>query len=418
MRHLYTLLIRVAMPFAFLQVLWRGLRDRRYWQGLSERFGYGAPLTGTAASIWVHAVSLGEMTAAAPLVRALRQRDPDTPLVLTCATPTGRERALALFGDVASVRYLPYDSPGSMQRLLQRIRPRRLVILETELWPNLFEACARARVPVVMASARLSERSVSRYRRVGSLFRALFAGDVTVGAQSEADAARFIAIGADPARVAVVGNVKFDIDIDAAVVLAGRDLRAMLFPGRPVWIAGSTHPGEEEVLLAAHQRVLKHVPDALLVLVPRHPQRFEAVAALLARSGTASARRTEGRAATPVDAVFLVDTTGELLSFYAAADVAFVGGSLVPVGGHNLLEPAALGLAVLTGTSDANGREIATLLTAAGAVVRVADAASLAAVLVRLLGDPGERRRVGESGRAVVAANRGSVARVLALTPY
>ena len=204
MRHLYTLLIRVAMPFAFLQVLWRGLRDRRYWQGLSERFGYGAPLTGTAASIWVHAVSLGEMTAAAPLVRALRQRDPDTPLVLTCATPTGRERALALFGDVASVRYLPYDSPGSMQRLLQRIRPRRLVILETELWPNLFEACARARVPVVMASARLSERSVSRYRRVGSLFRALFAVDVTVGAQSEADAARFIAIGADPARVAVV----------------------------------------------------------------------------------------------------------------------------------------------------------------------------------------------------------------------
>jgi 3-deoxy-D-manno-octulosonic-acid transferase len=348
-------------------------------------------------------------------VRALRQRDPDAPLVLTCATPTGRERAEALFGDVALVRYLPYDSPGNMRRFLRRVRPRRLVILETELWPNLFAACARERIPVILASARLSERSVARYRRAGALFRALFAGDVTVGAQSEADAARFVAIGADPARTRVVGNVKFDIDIDAAAAAAGRELRASVLGARPVWVAGSTHPGEEEVVLAAHALVRERRPDALLVLVPRHPQRFDAVAALLATRALPFARRTQRRAVAAAESVLLVDTTGELLSFYAAADVAFVGGSLVPIGGHNLLEPAALGLAVLTGPSDANGREIAALLTAAGAVLRVSDAATLAAAVGRLLADPGERARIGGLGQGVVAANRGSVARVLAL---
>ena len=415
MRRLYTLLIFVAMPFAFAQLLWRGWRDRRYWQGLGERFGCGAAVAGNAATTWVHAVSLGEMTAAAPLVRALQRLDPDAPLVLTCATPTGRSRAEALFGDLATVRYLPYDSPGNMRRFLRRIRPRRLVILETELWPNLFHACARAHVPVILASARLSERSVSRYRRAGKLFAALFAADVTVGAQSDADAARFVAIGAEPARTRVVGNLKFDIDIDAAAVAAGQGLRATVLGERPVWVAGSTHPGEEETLLAAHALVRQRLPGALLVLVPRHPQRFEAVAALLAGRDIPFARRTQSRPVTPAESVLLVDTTGELLSFYAAADVAFVGGSLVPIGGHNLLEPAALGLPVLTGPSDANGREIAALLTSAGAVLRVTDAASLAAAVARLLEDRGERERIGGIGRNVVAANRGSVARVLAL---
>jgi 3-deoxy-D-manno-octulosonic-acid transferase len=414
-RRLYTLLIRVATPFAFAQVLWRGLRDRRYWEGLSERFGCGPQVPGNATTTWVHAVSLGEMTAAVPLIRALQRQDPAAPLVLTCATPTGRARAQVLFGERATVRYLPYDSPGNLRRFLRRVRPRRLVILETELWPNLFAACAQARVPVILASARLSERSVARYRRAGSLFRALFAGDVTVGAQSEADAARFRAIGADPARTHVVGNVKFDIDVDAAAVGAGQVLRTALLGARPVWIAGSTHAGEEETVLAAHARVRERLPGALLVLVPRHPQRFEAVAALLAAEAIPFARRTQRRAVAATEPVLLVDTTGELLAFYAAADVAFVGGSLVAIGGHNLLEPAALGMPVLTGPSDANGREIAALLTAAGAVLRVGDAATLAATVERLLADPAERERIGGLGRAVVAANRGSVARVLAL---
>jgi 3-deoxy-D-manno-octulosonic-acid transferase len=287
--------------------------------------------------------------------------------------------------------------------------------METELWPNLFRECALQGVPVMLASARLSEKSVARYRRCGSLFRDLFANDVVVGAQSAADAARFAAIGADPLRTRIVGNLKFDIDIDPQVRDQGRLLRARLFGVRPVWIAGSTHEGEEEQVLAAHDELRRHLPDALLVLVPRHPQRFEAVAALLSRRGDLYMRRTADHPASAAQSVFLLDTTGELLSFYAAADVAFVGGSLVPIGGHNLLEPAALGVPVLTGPADFNGRQIAALLTDLGAMRRVTGAHDLALALSELLADSALRSRLGALGRDAVAANRGSVARLLEL---
>jgi len=415
MRRLYTLLIYLAAPVAFAILLLRGLRDRSYWQGLAERFGFGPALPGTEAGIWVHAVSLGEVTAAAPLVRELKRRNPGTQLVLTCATPTGRARAIALFGGSVVVCYLPYDLPGAMRRFLRRIRPQSLVIVETELWPNLFRECARQGVPIVLASARLSDKSVTRYRRCGSLFRDMFARDVVVGAQSPMDAARFAAIGADPLRTRIVGNLKFDIDIDAQAAGEGRSLRSRLFGTRPVWIAGSTHEGEEGQVLAAHDELRRQRPDALLVLVPRHPIRFEAVAALLIRRKEAYVRRSADLAAAAGQSIFLLDTIGELVKFYAAADVAFVGGSLVPIGGHNLLEPAALGMPVLTGPADANGREIAALLTDLGAVRRVADAHELAVALHELLADSALRARLGALGRNAVAANRGSVARVLDL---
>ncbi len=415
MRRLYTLLVFLAVPVALAILLLRGLRDRRYWQGLPERFGLGRALDGDRTCIWVHAVSLGEVTAAAPLIVELQRRDPGAPLVLSCATPTGRARARTLFRQGVEVRYLPYDLPGAMRRFLRHIRPRQLIILETELWPNLFHACALQSVPILLASARLSETSVSRYRRCGSLFRELFKQDVMVGAQSAADAARFAAIGANPQRTRVVGNLKFDIDIDAQLRDQGRILRAKLFGARPVWIAGSTHAGEEEQVLAAHDEVRRHLPDALLVLVPRHPPRFDAVAVLLSRRGDLYRRRTADHPASAEQSVFLLDTTGELLSFYAAADVAFVGGSLVPVGGHNLLEPAALGVPVLTGPADFNGRRIAALLTDLGAVRRVTGAHDLALAVSELLADSALRSRLGALGRDAVAANRGSVARVLDL---
>jgi 3-deoxy-D-manno-octulosonic-acid transferase len=415
MRRLYTLLIWLAAPVAFVAVLCRGLRDREYRQALSERFGFGAALPGDAPCIWVHAVSLGEVTAAAPLLRELQRRDPARPLVLTTATPTGRTRAAALFGPAITIRYLPYDLPGAVRRFMRRNRPRTLIIMETELWPNLFRECARSGVPIVLASARLSEKSVARYRRFGGLFHGLFANDVMVAAQSAADAARFAAIGADPRRTHVVGNVKFDIDIDAHILDTGRHLRSTLFGTRPVWIAGSTHAGEEEQVLAAHDELRRQFPGALLVLVPRHPNRFEAVAALLKRRGHSYARRSASRPVAADEGIFLVDTVGELLALYAAADLAFVGGSLVPIGGHNLLEPAALGIPVLTGPSDFNGRQIAALLTGIGAVLRVADAPALAAALCQLFADPARRAAIGVLGREAVAANRGSVARVLDL---
>ncbi|MDP9009806.1 MAG: lipid IV(A) 3-deoxy-D-manno-octulosonic acid transferase [Pseudomonadota bacterium] len=416
MRGIYTWLIRLAVPFAFAVVLWRGLRDRSYWQGLAERFGFVRPLPGL--SIWLHAVSLGEMSAAAPLVRALHARYPQLPLMLTAATPAGRARARDLFGAVADVRFLPYDTPGSVRRFLGRSRPRMAIIMETELWPNLFRECERLGIPVVLASARLSEKSVSRYRRFGKLFSGVFTTNVTVAAQSADDAERFKLVGAPADQTRAIGNVKFDLAVDAGILEAGEILRAAYGVSRPVWIAGSTHAGEEEQLLQAHALLQRHRPDALLLLAPRHKDRFAAVADLLTRRGIPFARRSD-MAHTPVvpmdTSVLLLDTMGELAALYASADVAFVGGSFVPIGGHNLLEPAALGLPVLTGPSHDNSKEIALLLLRRGAALQVTDAKDLAARLQHLLDDHAERRRIGMIGKDIVESNRGSVERLLAL---
>jgi 3-deoxy-D-manno-octulosonic-acid transferase len=410
MRRLYSLLIYLAVPFAFAAVLWRGLRDRGYWQAPGERFGWGR--ASGDGSIWLHAVSLGEVSAAAPLVRALRLRYPQNPMVLTSATPTGRARGRALFGDTVDVRFLPYDTPGAVARFLDRIRPRLGIIMETELWPNLFSECERRGVPLLLASARLSARSVARYRRFGSLARGIFSATTLIAAQTREDAERFIAIGAGSAATRVVGNIKFDLEVGAGASSEGRELRGSLGGARPVWIAGSTHAGEEEQVLAAHEEL---PADALLLLVPRHPDRFESVAELLNQRGVKFVRRSARLAPDAATRVLLVDTVGELATLYAAADAAFVGGSLVPIGGHNLLEPAALGLPVLTGPSHANGEEIARLLLAEGAALEVSDARELAAALSRLLADPHERRRMGDIGRRIVESNRGSVARLLEL---
>jgi 3-deoxy-D-manno-octulosonic-acid transferase len=430
MRVIYTWLIRLAVPFAFAVVLWRGVRDRSYWQGLAERFGFVRPLPGP--SIWVHAVSLGEMSAAAPLVRALHARYPQLPLVLTAATPAGRARARGLFAAIADVRFLPYDTPGSVRRFLERSRPRIAIIMETELWPNLFRECEHRGIPVVLASARLSEKSVGHYRRFGKLFAGVFTKNVTVAAQSAPDAERFISIGATSDQTRAIGNVKFDLGTDAGIIETGKILRAAYGASRPVWVAGSTHAGEEEQLLEAHALLQAHRPDALLLLAPRHKDRFAAVADLLTRRGIKFARRSGmargaappmETAVLPMDtvvlpmetAVLLVDTMGELTALYASADVAFVGGSLTAVGGHNLLEPAALGLPVLTGPSHENSKEIALLLLRRGAALQVANAQDLAALLQRLLDDHADRRRIGVIGKDIVESNRGSVERLLAL---
>jgi 3-deoxy-D-manno-octulosonic-acid transferase len=418
LRILYSCLIRCAVPFAYALLLWRGLSDRSYWQGLGERLGFGRRLP--TSSVWLHAVSLGEMTAAAPLLRVLRARHSSVPLVVTTATPAGSARARTLSDD-ADIRYLPYDTPGSVRRFLARIQPRAAIIMETELWPNLLHECNRRRIPVLLASARLSARSVARYRRFGNLFRSVFTANLTIAAQTEADAERFRSIGASPGRIDVIGNVKFDIELDADVAAAGSALRAAYGGARPVWIAGSTHAGEEEQVLDAHASLRAQFPDAVLLLVPRHRDRFEAVAELLRRRSVVFARRSRMvGGAEPVQlpaeaSVLLVDTLGELAVLYASADVAFVGGSLVPIGGHNLLEPAALGLPVLTGPSHSNSQEIAQLLLARGAALEVSGPAELSAALKRLIDDPQQCRRIGQIGKEIVAANRGSVDKLLAI---
>ncbi|MGD0492110.1 MAG: lipid IV(A) 3-deoxy-D-manno-octulosonic acid transferase [Steroidobacteraceae bacterium] len=410
MRAIYSLLMVLLAPAAFAIVLLRGFRDRAYWERPAERFGWGRRVP--APALWLHAVSLGEVAAAAELVRVLRARHPKTPFVLTTATPTGRARARSLFGDDIDIRFLPYDTPGSVRRFLDRIRPRVAIILETELWPNLIGCCRRRGIPVVFASARLAAKSVSRYRRLGSLFRDAVAASALIAAQSPEDAERFIAVGAERARTRVVGNVKFDMRLGDAVLEKGRQLRRSYLGSRPVWIAGSTHGGEEEQVLAAHSKLRLACPDLLLLLVPRHPQRFESVAALLTRLGIVFDRRSGAPSVRPDAQVLLVDSVGELAALYAASDAAFVGGSLVPVGGHNLLEPAVLGVPVITGPYTANSKDIARRLIDGGGAVEVADSQALADAVRRLLQDPEARARAVRSARDFVDAHRGTVERL------
>jgi 3-deoxy-D-manno-octulosonic-acid transferase len=412
-RLLYRLALYAAVPVVTCLYLWRGLRDRSYWRSFSGRFGAGPARPG--GGLWVHGVSVGEVQAGAPLLAAIRARHPDLPLTVTTFTPTGAARARSLYGSFADVRYLPFDLPGSVRRFLTRVQPRLAVVLETELWPNLYRECARRQIPLVLANARLSPRSLAHYRRLGRLFRDTLAEAALVVAQSRDDAERFRALGAAAARTPVAGNIKFDFDLPADIRARGAQLRATYAQGRPVWIAGSTHAGfEEEAILAAHRQLRALLPGTLLVLAPRHPVRFADVADALRASGESFVRRSQADLAGAYDIV-LLDTLGELLAFYAAADVAFVGGSLVPVGGHNLLEPAALGLPILTGPYNASSAEIASLLQASGAAQMVHDAGTLAARVAALLTDTAARVRMGEAGSAVVAANRGAVRRLLDL---
>lgn len=413
MRFLYIALTYLLVPLALILLLWRGIRDRSYWRDLNERFGFGA--RESRPGIWVHAVSMGEVQASAPLVRSLRARYPQLPLVLTTVTPTGAQRARALFGDDVHVRYIPFDLPGCVRRFFDRTQPRLAVILETELWPNLYHECGYRRVPLVLASARISPRSVNRYRRLVRLFRETLSHGIVIAAQSKADAERFELIGANPEHTHITGNIKFDFELPAGLEADGLRLRERYAAGRPVWIAGSTHEGEEDVVLNAHAQIGRAIPGALLVLVPRHSNRFEAVAAQLRRRGIRFVTRSSGAPVGANTPVLLVDTLGQLLMFYAATDVAFVGGSLVPIGGHNLLEPVALSRPILTGPHNFNSEEVARLFVEVGAAHVVRDATELAEQVTLLLKEPAERERRGSAGRRALDENRGALGRLLDL---
>ena len=413
MRYLYTLVAYLLAPVFCGVLLFRGLRDRRYWRNFGQRFGRGEPVA--QPSIWVHAVSVGEVQAAAVFVRCLHDRYPGIPLVVTTLTPTGDERARILLGDRASVRFMPLDLPASVRRFFDCVRPRIAVIFETELWPNIYHECGRRRVPLVLASARISPRSMDRYSRFLSLFRQALSHGIVIAAQGEDDAARFRRLGANPDRTHVTGNLKFDFALPPDVSTKGHELREHYAAGRPVWVAGSTHAGEEQLVLEAHRHVRRIHPKAILVLAPRHPQRFVEVGAWLEKQNVRFIRRSQPAARTPDLEVVLVDTLGELLDFYAMGDVAFVGGSLVTVGGHNLLEPAALGQPVLTGPHNFNSADVAKLLIERGAAQVVKDATELGQRVAALLSDPAERARIGALGRASVEDNRGALDKLLSL---
>lgn len=414
MRIVYSLILYLLTPFALLRLVWRGLRARGYWRRWGERFGF-VPVNRGTAPIWVHAVSVGEVQAAVPLLRALLKRYPQVPLLVTTTTPTGSEQLRSLFeGSVRHV-YMPYDLPDAVARFLSRTRPRLALIMETEIWPNLYRACARRGIPVLLVNARLSARSAAGYGRVRGLTAATLACLHGVAAQSRADAERLIALGASPERVRVTGSIKFDMKIPASLTEQAAVLRRDWGQQRPVWIAASTHEGEDEMVLDAQRGVRERFPNALLVLVPRHPERFARVAALCREQGWQTVLRSSGEP-TPADAeVFVGDSMGELLLFFAASDLAFIGGSLIPHGGHNPLEASAQRLPVLFGPHMFNFEQIAELLLEAGAAREVGDSGQLADSVAHWLADPAARGTAGERGAAVVEANKGARDAVLTM---
>ena len=414
LRFAYVILSLLVAPLVFAFLIKKGFSNHGYWKGLDERLGFGRART-DKPSIWVHAVSVGEVQAAAPLISLLMERKPGVPLVITTMTPTGADRARALFGDTVMHSYVPYDLPGAVKRFFNRFNPRLAIIMETEIWPNLYHECGRRGIPLVMANARVSERSVKKYRLLVELFRQTLSHGIVIAAQSKQDAERFLSIGSNPLRTHVVGNIKFGIESAADVAERGKAYRKAHMADRSVWLAASTHEGEEELVLEAHRRLLEHNPQALLILVPRHPERFDGVAALVEKAGFSCRRRSLGESPEAQTEVLLVDTLGELMMFYAASDVAFVGGSLVPIGGHNLLEPASLGVPVVVGPHNFNAADITELFLQARAMRVVEGSPGLAAEVQALLDDPAARAQLATAGLKVLAENRETLPRLLGL---
>ena len=413
MRILYNFLIYlVQIPVAGYW-LFRGFVNKTYREGIWQRFGIGYPTFDTC--IWIHAVSVGEVQAAAPLIRALAKQFPDHKLLVTTVTPTGAVRVKMLFGDTVSHCYLPFEMPVAVDRFFASVRPELALVMETEIWPNLYHGCGVRNIPLILVSARISPRSVDSYRRFLPLFRETLSHGIIIAAQSQADAERFRSLGADPVRTWITGNIKFDIELPKGVAGRGRELRTELFGDREVWIAASTHDHEEQQILAAHRTLQKSHPDLLLLLVPRHPERFSGVRDLLANQGFSSVARTDHRPCKMSTDVFLGDTMGELPLFYAASDIAFVGGSLVQVGGHNLLEPAALGLPVISGPHVFNAQDIADMFVERGACRIVETPEELADQVDALLTDRDLAMRLGEQGRLIVQRNRGALKQLQAL---
>jgi 3-deoxy-D-manno-octulosonic-acid transferase len=409
LRYFYSACFYLLLPWILLRLLWRSRRNPAYRQRLGERFGFSA--LRLEKSIWIHAVSVGESLIAVALIKKLRLHYPGLPIVVTTMTPTGAARIQAALGDSVFHVYIPYDLPAAIQRFLQRAKPVMAIIMETELWPNFFAACRQAKLPLVVANGRLSVRSYTGYRRIAWFTREMLAAVSLLMAQSRADADRFIALGMNPGHVVVTGNIKFDLELPADLEVRADVLRRHLGEERLIWVAASTHAGEEDIILKAQAAIIEKEPQALLIVVPRHPERFTAVAELITKQGFQVARRSLGETCGPGTAVYLGDTMGEMFLFYAVSALGFVGGSFVPVGGHNLLEPAALAKPVLSGPILFNFTEIAELLTQAKGLTIVKEAADLATAVLHLFADADLRQQQGKNALQVVAANRGALAK-------
>jgi len=405
---LYRLTMWTLVPFALLRLVMRARKQPAYLRHVGERFGFykDAP---TTPVIWIHAVSVGETRAAEPLVRALRNKHPDKKILLTNMTPTGRETSATVFGDSVLRCYLPYDLSIAIKRFLSHFRPQAAIIMETELWPTLVATCSRRGIPVHLVNARLSARSASRYARFANLSRRMLAALRTIGAQTNRDADRFRSLGAN--QVEVTGNLKFDRGVPEEQLSLGAELRARFGHKRHVFLAASTRDGEEALIIEAISGITD--PQMLTVIVPRHPQRFEAVANLLHQAGIAYQRRSENDPIAADTSVVLGDSMGEMFAYYAACDVAFVGGSLLALGGQNLLEACAVGKPVIVGPHTFNFEEATEQAIEAGAAIRVSDTKMLAKTVSDLLLNREQAITIGKKGKQFMEIHRGATRKTL-----
>ena len=415
-RIIYSAIFYLLTPIILLRLLYRALKAPAYRKRWAERFGFPVYAESTADFIWLHAVSVGETLAAVPLVKTLQEKYPQHRLMVTCMTPTGSERIKAAFGDSVDHSYMPYDTPDSVARFLNRLKPKMLIIMETELWPNTIAACQSRDIPVILANGRLSARSATAYQSISSLVQPMLSGISAVAAQHKDDGDRFIRLGLPPSALEVTGNIKFDLSLDRDVQDRAAVLSEQWHCGnnRPVFLAASTHRGEDEIILQSFGQIKQQIDNALLVLVPRHPERFNQVGELCTSAGFTLARRSAGDKVEAAD-VLLGDTMGELMVFFGACDVAFVGGSLVATGGHNMIEPAAWGVPVLTGPHLFNFTEASQLLLAADGMLVCNDAAELAEQCISLMGNKGRRQEVGNAARLVAEANRGALDKLMSV---
>jgi len=408
MRFFYSLLVTLVTPFVLLYFAFRGLRDRAYLNRLGERFGF-VPETVKAGGILVHAASVGEFNAASPLIRALLKTYPGQSVTVTSLTPTGSERVQSELGDTISHCYIPLDLPGAVSRFLSRLQPQLIIVMETEIWPNLYLQAQRLNIPLMMANARLSQRSVNRFQRMPEFVKDVLQAVDWIGAQSTDDQNRLTGCGADPQAVELTGNLKFDLATPASLNEQGAALRSRWNSSRPVLVAGSTHEADESVVIPAFVDLLKNLPDALLILVPRYPERFARATQLAKAAGLRTELHSQGEACSEQAQCFVIDTIGELMTYYACGDVAFVGGSFGDQGGHNALEPAAMGKPVLLGPNMENAREIASQLLQREAARRVTNQQDFRQAAEQILTDGVLRDSMGQAGRDLVEKNKGAL---------
>lgn len=412
MRVFYSCLFYLLVPFILVRLIWRSIKAPAYRYRWSERFAlYNKNFASNV--IWFHAVSVGEAEALFPLAKQIQQQYPDAKLLITTTTPTGSARVKAVMQESVEHVYLPYDMPDAVNRFMRCFKPRLAVIMETEIWPNLFACCGENKVPLYVINARLSEKSASGYQKIPALVSPALASIKLIATQTQDDAERFLAIGAKTEKVRTLGNIKFDIEVSNEIIELGLQLKADLFGGRFVWLIASTHKDEEAIFLEIYKQIKLEIPELLLVIVPRHPERFGEVKKLCEQYQLAVVMRTSGEVCHQYVDVYLADTMGELKMLYAASDAAFVGGSMVPVGGHNILEAAAIGTPVLFGPYMANFKEIAEGVLRQDAAMQCQNKSEIIRAIIALYADSAYRQSLVEKGRAFVRQNQGAIARII-----